>query len=863
VNRTVIGILAHVDAGKTTLSEAMLYRAGTSRKLGRVDRGDTVMDTHALERERGITIFASQAVLPLGEREATLLDTPGHVDFSAETERTLQVLDYAVLVVSASEGVQSHTRTLWRLLALYRIPTFVFVTKMDFGRRSAMELMEELRRELGDGCVDFSAPAAQRAEALAVCREDVLEKFMDTGEVSEADTVSLIRERLVFPCYFGSGLKLDGVDDFLAGLGRYALPRRYPECFGAKVFKITYDEQGNRLTHMKITGGRLSVRDAVFTGQKEEKVQQIRVYSGARFRTEDVLEAGAVGAVLGLGDTENGQGLGTELSGREPVLEPVMEFRVALPADCDARVMLPKLRRLEEEDPLLRISWNAFHGEIRAQIMGGVQAEILRSLIAQRFGVQVELDHGRIVYRETIKNKVEGVGHYEPLRHYAEVHLILEPLPRGRGLVFASSCPENALDRNWQRLVLTHLAEKQHLGVLSGAPITDMKITLAAGRAHQKHTEGGDFRQATYRAVRQGLMQAESVLLEPYCTFRLEVPASQIGRAITDIRARGGTFDAPENQGEIALLRGRAPLSAVSDYGMEILAYTGGTGRFLTEADGYDVCLHQEAVLASCGYRAENDTENPADSVFCARGAGFTVKWDQVHEYMHLESVLARRDADSLPRVNHRNIRLDEKELEALMLREFGPIKRRSYKPAAITAPTKEMEAVEAVPRKTTVIVDGYNVIHGWEDLRALAENDLEAARIRLTETLVNYAAYTRHTVIVVFDAYNVSENKERHEERGGVHIVYTKENETGDAYIERFIHKIGKNDRVRVVTSDALIQISALHAGVLRVPVSEFEREVEEVHAEIAQVLTELGRSPLGSIGEIAEHKKETRSDV
>ncbi|MBE6939414.1 MAG: GTP-binding protein [Ruminococcaceae bacterium] len=837
MKRAVIGILAHVDAGKTTLAEAMLYRAGQLRQLGRVDHGDTAMDTHQLERERGITIFASQAGFTVGELSVTLLDTPGHVDFSAETERTLRVLDYAVLVISGTEGVQAHTVTLWRLLQEYQVPTFVFVTKMDFARHSREELMAELRRELGDGCMDFSPGTEEdRMELLAMCREDLLETYLETGMVADGDVADLIAARQVFPCYFGSGLKLEGVDEFLQELERWSRANRYPEEFGARVFKISHDGQGNRLTHLKVTGGKLRVRDSVKTGEREEKVSQLRLYSGAKFSAAEEVVAGQVCAVLGLNDTHGGQGLGWESAAGEPLLEPVMNYRILLPEGCDARTMLPKLRLLEEEDPQLHISWKESLQEIHVSLMGQVQIEILRSLVSQRFGVEVEIDSGRVLYKETITDVVEGVGHYEPLRHYAEVHLLLEPLPLGSGLEFVSRCSEDLLDRNWQRLILTHLMEKPHLGVLTGSPATDLRITLAAGRAHLKHTEGGDFRQATYRAVRQGLMQAESVLLEPYYSFRLEIPVEQLGRAINDLRARHGTFDAPESMGTMSHLRGRAPVTALNGYAAELAAYTGGRGRLFCEVTGYDLCHNPEEVIAEIGYEAERDMENTPDSVFCAHGAGFTVKWDKVPEYMHLGSCLKREEPVYAPKVIHRNLHLDEKELEAIMEREFGPISRPQYsKPTTYTAASQPI----AAPRKRYVLVDGYNVIFAWPELKELAQVDLDAARERLIHVLGNWAAFTHNETVLVFDGYKVTGGLGEKYESRGIRVVFTKEKETADMYMERLVTEIGKNDQVRVVSSDSLIQLSVLRSGLLRVSAREFEEEVMSAHEEIRQMLS------------------------
>lgn len=835
MKKAVVGILAHVDAGKTTLAEAMLYKTGILRKLGRVDHGDTAMDTHSLEKERGITIFASQAVMTVGDLEITLLDTPGHVDFSAETERTLQVLDYAILVISGTSGVQAHTRTLWKLLSVYRVPTFIFVTKMDFARKTKDELLAELQKELSGGCTDF---CADKDEALAMCREDLLEKYLESGKIENSDICELVKSRLVFPCYFGSGLKIDGVDKLLSGLEAYITPSVYPEIFGAKVFKISHDSQGGRLTHMKVTGGRLKVRDIIKTDDKEEKAAQLRIYSGAKFTTTDEVSAGGICAVTGLNCTHNGQGLGYESSSGEPVLEPVMNYRIVLPDDVDAKVMMPKLRLLEEEDPQLHITWNSHLQEINTELMGEVQTEILKSLILERFGVDVKIDSGRVLYKETIKNTVEGVGHYEPLRHYAEVHLIMEPLPTGSGLKFATECSEDVLDRNWQRLILMHLSEKQHLGVLTGSPITDMKITLAAGRAHIKHTEGGDFRQSTYRAVRQGLMQAESVLLEPYYKFRLEIPTEQLGRAINDIRMRSGTFENPEESGTMTILRGTAPVVTLNSYASEVAAYTGGTGRLSLEPAGYNECHNPEKVIEEYGYNPEADLDNTPDSVFCAHGGGFGVKWDKVSEYMHLESCLKKKKPYT-PSVNHRNLHIDDKELEAIMEKEFGKVKYDLYRPKVQTE--IEEKTVEIIDRKQYVLVDGYNVIFAWDDLKELARDNLEAARERLMHILCNYSAFTKNEVVLVFDAYKVPGNTGKRFDYHNIHVAYTKERELGDVYIEKMISKIGKNERVRVVTSDGLIQLSAVRFGVLRTSAHEFEREVDSVHAKIGELLTEI----------------------
>lgn len=845
--RVVIGVTAHVDAGKTTLAEAMLYRTGQLRKLGRVDHGSAAMDSHLLERERGITIFLSQAELPLGDMEVTLLDTPGHVDFSAEMERTLSVLDYAILVISGSDGVQAHTRTLWRLLELYQVPTFLFVTKMDFGRYDRGQLMDQLRRELGEGCVDFT-PAArdQRMEQLATCREDALEAYLEAGEVPEELVRQLVRQRLVFPCWFGSGLKLEGIDEFLEGLARYVEPPVYPAAFAARVFKISHDAQGKRLTHLKVTGGVLRVRDAIAYGGRQEKAAQLRIYTGGRFRAVDEVPAGGVCAVQGLTATYDGQGLGAEERTVQPVLEPVMRYRVALPPDCDSRVLLPQLRQLEEEDPQLRFT--ARDGEIHVSLMGRVQAEILKSLVAERFGVEVELDRGRVLYKETIDAPVEGVGHYEPLRHYAEVHLLLEPLPQGSGVVLATRCPEDDLDRNWQRLILTHLQEKPHLGVLTGSPITDVKITLMSGRAHIKHTEGGDFRQATYRAVRQGLMQARSRLLEPYYAFRLEVPPEQLGRAINDVRLRSGSFDTPEEAGDLTLLRGRVPVTEFDDYAQEVASYTGGRGRLSLEPAGYGPCHNADAVIAAADYDPEADLDNTPDSVFCAHGGGFPVKWNRVAEYMHLPSCLEKPRDEEAP-ARRRCIRLDDAELEAIMTREFGPVRRPLYR-----APEKRETLPDTGLREIGqryYVVDGYNVIYDWDELRALADRDLSAARERLMDTLCGWAAFTHTQVVLVFDGYKVPGNLGEKFDYRGIHVVYTKERETGDMYIERFLQQVGKNDHVRVVTSDGLIQLSAVRTGAMRMSSAEFGRQVAEASDQIEAFIARLHQSGGSTIGQ------------
>lgn len=838
MKKSVIGILAHVDAGKTTLAEAIMYHTGKLRLQGRVDNKNTFLDTHYLEKERGITIFASGAVCKTDKSEITLLDTPGHVDFSSETERVLQVLDYAVLVISGLDGVQSHTKTLWRLLALYNIPTFLFVTKMDFARKSREEIMLELQEELDKSCLDFTQDSGESFfEELAVCSEDILEKFLENGEVCKEDISVLIRSRKTFPCYFGSGLKNEGIGEFLHGIDEYVMPVEYPDIFGAKVYKISHDKQGNRLTHLKITGGKLHVKDIVGSG---EKINQIRIYSGEKFTAVDEVCAGDVCAVTGLGDTENGQGLGYEASSESPYLEPVMVYSIVLPEGCDAKVMLPKLKLLEQEDPMLHITWNSFLQQIHVGLMGEVQAEILKSLILDRFDTEVQIDSGKVLYKETIEDKVEGVGHYEPLRHYAEVHLILEPLPRGRGIEFTTNCSENVLERNWQRLILTNLREKEHLGVLSGSPITDIKITLAAGRAHLKHTEGGDFRQATYRAVRHGLMRAKSKLLEPYCNFRLEIPFEQLGRAINDIRMRSGDFSAPENFGETAVLKGKIPVVTINGYSSEVASYTGGRGRLICENAGYDECHNTDEVLAQMKYIPQSDIENTPDSVFCAHGAGFTVSWDKVTEYMHIESCL-KNEADYIPQVNKRNLHIDDKELEKLMEKLFGKNETKLYRPVQPKKAQKAPDPIILIEREQYIIVDGYNIIFAWDELKDIASSSLEDARKALMDILCNFGAFTKNNIILVFDAYRVSGNNGKQFDYNNIHVAYTKENELADVYISRLITKIGKNDKVRVVTSDRLIQLSAVKAGVLRVSAKDFGEEVDAVNEKIREAISEL----------------------
>ena len=845
MKRLIIGLCAHVDAGKTTLAEALLYTTGSIRKLGRVDHRDTFLDTHTLERERGITIFSKQARLSTGSMELDLLDTPGHVDFSGETERVLPVLDYAILVISGTDGVQAHTETIWALLERYAVPTFVFVTKMDAANVPAEELTEDLRLHLSESCFDLSRRGGEAEESLAMLDETVLDRYMETGAVSDSDLARLIRERKLFPVCFGSGLRLDGVEEFLHILERYTIQPEYPAAFAARVYKIARDLKGSRLTYLKVTGGTLSVRDTLrytppgAAEPLEEKAAQLRLYSGARFDTSDSVPAGGVCAVTGLTGTWPGQGLGAETDSLPPLLAPALGYRLLLPKGVEARTVLPQLRQLEEEEPLLHIVWNERLREIQVQLMGAVQIDVLKSLLRERFDLDAGVDVGRILYRETIADTVEGVGHFEPLRHYAEVHLLLEPGEPGSGLQYDSRVSEDDLDLNWQRLILTHLEEKQHLGVLTGSPITDIKITLIAGRAHLKHTEGGDFRQATYRAVRQGLMQAESILLEPYYAFRLEVPQEHIGRAISDIHGMGGQHSAPEALADRMVLTGTAPVSAMADYMTEVAAYTRGRGRFSCHVEGYQPCRNAEAVIAEIGYDPEADLENTPDSVFCSHGAGINVKWRDVPEYMHLDSGLRKKaPAEELPapKLMRRNLDIDEKELEAIMEREFGPIRRPVYsEPLVNSAVGIQMQTRK---KKEWVIVDGYNLIYAWDELRALAEKDLDLARNRLIDILVNYRAYTKNEVVVVFDAYNVPGGEGAKYSDAKLRVAFTKEGETADMYIERLVDEIGKNEAVRVVTSDSLIRLTALRSGVLRTSSGEFVNEAVWVLEQIAEAV-------------------------
>ena len=883
MKQLVIGILAHVDAGKTTLSEALLYTAGAIPALGRVDHRDAYLDTHALERDRGITIFSKQALFQTPALAVTLLDTPGHVDFSAEMERTLQVLDYAILVISATDGVQAHTETLWRLLRRNQIPTFLFVTKMDLPNPGREAILAGLQRQLDEGCADFTRRDGAWAEGVALRDEGLLDRYLETGRLTPRDVSGLVRLGRLFPCYFGAALRLEGVADFLQGLTDYTEAPVYPPDFAARVFKIARDSQGNRLTYAKITGGTLAVRAPLSylpqTGGEvlEEKVTQLRLYSGAKYQTAEAVSAGQVCALLGLTQTYPGQGLGAEPPAPPPLLEPVVTYRLVLPPDCPAQVLLPKLRQLEEEDPQLHLVWDEHSQEIHARLMGQVQIEVLQRLIADRFDVAVQVDAGRILYKETIAAPVEGVGHFEPLRHYAEVHLLLEPLPQGSGLVFDSRCSEDLLDRNWQRLILTHLAERTHRGVLTGAPITDLRITLLSGRAHPKHTEGGDFRQATYRAVRQGLMEAESILLEPWYDFRLELPPEQVGRALSALQRMGGQAGTPETAGALSVLTGSAPVAGLRDYGREVAAYTRGRGRLSCTAGGYAPCHNADEVIAALGYDPERDVDNPADSVFCAHGAGYNVKWSEVKAHAHVGSGL-RLGAEPPPPeeaapVRPRSVSYaasleQDKELQAIFERTYGKVERGAFRPQPKPARTSlddrkySIQAQKQGPEY--LLADGYNLIFAWEELKAVARDNLDAARQMLMEVLSNYQGFKQNIVILVFDAYRVPRSVQDVTKYHNIYVVYTKEAETADTYIERATYEIGRHHRVRVATSDGAEQLIILGHGALRLSASAFKAEVEQAAGQISAILAANNRSapsqPVAAALERARRRQEDK---
>ena len=856
MKKIVIGILAHVDSGKTTLSEAMLYTSGSIGKLGRVDHRDSFLDTFRLERERGITIFSKQAVFERGDVSFTLLDTPGHVDFSSEAERTLQVLDYAVLVISAVDGVQSHTVTLWRLLMKYRVPCFIFINKMDQAGADAKAALEDIKTKLSASCVDFSNTASDAFyEAAALCDEKLLDEYYASGAVGDEGVARAVSERAIFPCFFGSALKLNGVDRLLDGICRYTLEAPRREGFAARVFKIAQYDRSDRLTFIKVTGGSLKVRDAIAAPDgSEEKISQIRVYSGDKFTALDRADQGTVCAVTGLSFTRPGDGLGAESGTRRPLLEPVLTYRVEILDGTDPNTVLSRFKILESEDPQLNVEWSERLREIRVRLMGEIQLEVLRTVVEQRFGIRVGFGVGNIIYKETITDTVEGVGHFEPLRHYAEVHLLLRPGKRGSGLVFRSDCREDQLDRNWQRLVLTHLAEKQHVGVLCGAPITDMEITLVAGKAHVKHTEGGDFRQATYRALRQGLRCAHSILLEPVYDFTLTVPADCLGRATSDISRMSGSIDPPQNDGTSATLTGSAPVSEIADYAREVAKYTLGTGSLSLSPKGYEPCHNEEKIVAAAGYDCDADLENPCDSVFCSHGAGHVVKWNEVKDHMHIPFVHGAENAAAPAAQNKEKLKKlrDEKdifaldrELMSIFERTYGPVKRRA--PDADVDPFRERERAAEKARRPVkskldgteyLLVDGYNVIFSWPHLKELAEENVDAARAKLTNVLCNYRGYKKCEVILVFDAYKVKGSLREVENVDGISIVYTKEAETADTYIEKAAYDLSKKHFVRVVTSDALAQLIIFGSGALRVSSREFLDEVRAVEEEIREII-------------------------
>lgn len=894
LKRLVIGILAHVDSGKTTLSEAMLYRCGEIRKLGRVDHKNAFLDTHTLERNRGITIFSKQAVMKLGDTEITLLDTPGHIDFSAEMERTLQVLDYAVLVISGTDGVQSHTKTLWRLLQSYGIPTFIFINKMDLSpSHSSADLIKGLKNELSEACADFGFSESEDAffEELALCDEELLELHLENGRIDNEEIVKAISDRRLFPCFFGSALKVEGVDSLLSGLDSYTSMPKRGNSFAASVFKITEDEQGNRLTHMKITGGSLKVRELLSgldrSGENEweEKITQLRVYSGTKHQSISEAFAGTVCAVAGLSKTYPGQGLGASIDAVSPVLQPVLIYRVLLPNGIEAHTVISKLKRLEEEDPQLQVVWNERLQEIHIRIMGEVQLEVLKSVIAERFSLDISFADGNILYKETILTPVEGIGHFEPLRHYAEVLLLLEPAPRGSGMHFSVACRDDKLPGNWQRLVLTHLREKQHIGVLTGSPITDMRITLIAGRGHLKHTEGGDFREATYRAVRHGLQLAKSVLLEPWYDFELYIPSASVGRAMTDLQRMGARFSAPELIGDEAVLSGSAPVCVMRGYHITVTEYTRGLGRLSCSLLGYEPCHNPAEVIAEIGYDSESDLSNPSDSIFCAHGAGFPVKWHQVHLYSHIEMNLPissndeqeANEGDTLslksdipanyaasPKVRAQPLSrssnslslYDDKELMAIYEKTYGPI-NRDRRNAFVTPkepPTSESYS-KAKPIPTGpeyLLVDGYNIIFAWDELSEIAQTDINTARQELINLLSNYQGYRKCELILVFDAYKVKGNPGSVEKHNNINVIYTKEAETADLYIEKVAHTLAKDHRVRVATSDGLEQLIILSHGALRVSAPEFKAQVEEVMQSIRDIIKPV-KSPT-KLGEIAK---------
>lgn len=865
MKKVVVGILAHVDSGKTTLSEALLYQSGNINKLGRVDHRTSCLDTFSLERDRGITIFSKQAVLKYKDTEFTLLDTPGHVDFSSETERTLQVLDYAVLVISATDGIQSHTQTLWKLLSKYNVPCFIFVNKMDLNGADKNRVLTELKTKFSDGCIDFgSTDQAEFFENIALCDEKLLNQYYENETLKKEDIITCIKTRKIFPCLFGSALKLTGVEEFLNCLYNYTEMPKYGEEFAGKVYKISEDK-GQRLTFLKVTGGKLKVKEILQASknQNAEKINQIRIYSGDKFTAIDEAEAGTVCAVTGINFTRSGDGLGKEKSTGLPVLEPVLTYRLELPDSVDAHTALEKMRILENEDPQLKVVWNERLGEIQVQLMGDIQLEILQSIIAERFAINASFGKGNIIYKETITDTVEGIGHFEPLRHYAEVHLLLKPGKRDSGIVFKTDCKEDLLDKNWQRLILTHLYEKTHIGVLTGSPITDMEITLVSGKAHAKHTEGGDFRQATYRAVRQGLRSAKSILLEPIYEFTLEIPTENIGRAMTDIQRMYGSFNSPETIGEFSVINGTAPVSTMYDYSRDVIQYTHGKGKLMCTLKGYEPCHNTDEMIANIGYDCDADTDNPCDSVFCSHGAGYNVKWDEVKSRMHLPSALSAPKSDYTEQnskitfskcKNKDNLFALDKELMQIFEQTYGPIKNRSanhnQNHFTFTQNSESKKKSESKKYKSPstpkydgteyLLVDGYNVIFSWDNLKKLSQDNIEGARHTLINILCNYQGYKKCEVILVFDAYKVKGNTREVEKVNNINIVYTKEAETADMYIEKVSHRLAKNHKVRVVTSDALEQLIILEGGALRVSSREFLFEIQQAEEDIRNIISE-----------------------
>ena len=842
-NYLCTGILAHVDAGKTTLAEGLLYLSGNIRKLGRVDHGNTFLDNYELERSRGITIFSKQAEITWKTKQITLLDTPGHVDFSAEMERTLRVLDYAILVIGGNAGVQGHVQTLWKLLKQYEIPVFLFINKMDQEGADKSAILSELQKRLDISCIDFSTERSsdEFKESLAMCDEELLESYLEGNDIGISEIQTLIRKRKVFPCYFGSALRMEGVEEFLDEFDLYTTAPTYKEEFGAKVYKISRDKQGTRLTHLKITGGSLKVKSVL----KEEKIDQIRIYSGNGYEMVSEIEAGRICTVTGLTNTFCGEGLGAEEASFAPVLEPVLTYQIILPEDCDLHTTFLKLKQLEEEHPELQIAWNSHTNEIYAQVMGEIQIEILQNIILERFGFSVTFGTGSIVYKETIAEAVEGAGHYEPLRHYSEVRLWLEPLPRGTGMEFDIDCSEDVLDKNWQRLIYTHLLEKKHKGVLTGSEITDMRITLINGRAHLKHTEGGDFRQSTYRAIRQGLRKAKSILLEPIYEFQLEVPSDVIGRAMSDIQRMFGDFEPPIMDGDVSILKGTAPVATMRDYQKEVIAYSRGLGRLFLSQKGYEPCHNADEVIEMFGYDPEADLDNPTGSVFCSHGAGFVVNWDEVENYMHTESRDKQNKIKSVNNVYEQPPFIDEDELKEIFERTYGKSKRDRYSYdstktvySKITAPAIRPERYEK--KKETVeeylLVDGYNIIFAWDDLKELSKVNIEGARGKLMDILSNYQGYKKNTVILVFDGYKVQGNVEEVMKYHNIYVVYTKEAETADQYIEKTVQKIGRKHHVMVATSDALEQMIILGQGAQRIPARELREQIELVSQEIRE---------------------------